>query len=143
MPLAIGLYGLYLLLVAINGNGRPFATALQGDAPGFLPWLIAAGVLGVLYEYDETRRFATLFLLLIVIAYVLKNFAKLQSQFAPIYNSSVAAPGTQVATAAGAAGTTTPQLVAGAQAPSVPGSGALTAASDALSGVAIASALGG
>lgn len=112
MPLTIGLYGLYLLLVAINGNGKPFATALQDDAPGFLPWLIAAGVLGALYEYDKTRRFATLFLVLIAISYLLKNFTSLQQQFVPLYNAALSATG---APASNATATALPPALAATQ----------------------------
>lgn len=90
MKLALGLYGLYLLLVAIKGNGSKFVEQLQTDAPAFLPWLIAAAVLGALYEYDKTRTFAGLFLLLAVITFVTKNFAMLKSQFSAIYNASQA-----------------------------------------------------
>ena len=97
MKLALGLYGLYLLLVAIKGNGSKFVEQLQTDAPAFLPWLIAATVLGALYEYDKTRTFAGLFLLLAVITFVTKNFAQLKSQFSGIYSASLtpaAAPAT-------------------------------------------------
>lgn len=90
MKLALGLYGLYLLLVAIKGNGGKFVNQLQADAPGFLPWLIAAAVLGALYQYDKTRTFAGAFLLLAVITFVTKNFASLKSQFGAIYNASLA-----------------------------------------------------
>jgi len=89
MKLALGLYGLYLMLVAIKGNGTKFVTALQADVPGFLPWLIAAAVLGALYQYDKTRTFAGAFLLLAVITFVTKNFAQLKQQFSAVYNTSL------------------------------------------------------
>lgn len=98
MKLALGLYGLYLLLVAIKGNGSKFVEQLQTDAPAFLPWLIAAAVLGALYEYDKTRTFAGAFLLLAVITFVTKNFAQLKSQFSGIYSASLQ-PASQTATA--------------------------------------------
>lgn len=98
MKLALGLYGLYLLLVAIKGNGSKFVGQLQTDAPAFLPWLIAAAVLGALYEYDKTRTFAGAFLLLAVITFITKNFAQLKAQFQPIYDNSLiaATPAAQV-----------------------------------------------
>lgn len=89
MKLAIGLYGLYLLMVVIKGKGGDFAQGLQADGPGFLPWLISAGVLGALYEWDKTRTVAALFLALVVLTFLLKNFAKLKAEFTPIYNSAL------------------------------------------------------
>lgn len=94
MQVALGLYALYLLLVAINGNGSALASALQDDAPGFLPWLIAALVIGGLYEFDKTRQFAVIFLTLVILTYVLRNFSTLKAQFAPIFNTAVATPTT-------------------------------------------------
>lgn len=88
MKLTLGLYALYLLLIAIKGNGSKFVTDFQADAPGFLPWLVAAAVLGALYEYDKTRSFASAFIILAILSFVLKNYSSLSSQFGSIYRGS-------------------------------------------------------
>lgn len=88
MRLALGLYALYFLLVAVKGNAQKVFSALQTDMPGFLPWLIVAGVLGALYQFAPTRQFAGLFIVLVVLAFFLKNQNTLVSQFHTIYNQS-------------------------------------------------------
>lgn len=85
MKLALGLYGLYLLLVAVNGNASELFTELRTDGGSFLPWLIVAAVLGAGYQYPQTHQFASAFLLLVVLAFFLENWPNLKSQFTAIY----------------------------------------------------------
>lgn len=88
MTLALGLYAIYFLLVAVNGNSGKLFEQLQADGPAFLPWLVVAAVLGALYNYDRTRDFAGMFILLVAIAFFLKNYDALRNQFAPIYSKA-------------------------------------------------------
>jgi RsiW-degrading membrane proteinase PrsW (M82 family) len=88
MKLTLGLYGLFLLLVAIQGNSQTLITNLQADAPHFFPWLIVAAVLGGLYEYPPTHGLAASFLLLVVLTFVLINFNNIKSQFGTIYSKA-------------------------------------------------------
>lgn len=88
MKITLGLYGLYLLLVVIRGNGGKFTDDLTHDMGGFLPWLIVAAVLGGLYEFEPTHKIAGWFLVLVVTAFVLKNYGNLQKTFGAIYNTA-------------------------------------------------------
>jgi hypothetical protein len=87
MPaLIIGLYGIYLLMVGVSGNAKALQQLAVADAPGFLPWAVSLGVIAVIYEIPETKRLAGPFLLLAAIAYVLRNFETLQTQFQTLYS---------------------------------------------------------
>lgn len=85
MKLALGLYAIYLLMVAINGNAGALTTQLKTDMPHFLPWLIIAAVLGALYDEPETHEFAVMFGLLVILGFSLKNYGNLESQAKTIY----------------------------------------------------------
>jgi hypothetical protein len=93
MKLTLGLYGLFLLLVALNGNASNLVTQLKADMPHFLPWLIVAAVLGGLYGFPATHTFALAFMLLVILSFVLSNYGTLKSQASSIYNSATAAAG--------------------------------------------------
>ncbi len=87
MPaLIIGLYGIYLLMVGVSGNAKTLQQYASADAPGFLPWAISLGVLATIYEIPQTKPLAGPFLLLMAIAFVVKNFETLQSQFRELYS---------------------------------------------------------
>jgi hypothetical protein len=108
MKLALGLYGLFLLLVALNGNAAKLATALKADMPHFLPWLIVAGVIGALYDQPDTHDFALAFGMLVIFAFTLSQYSTLEAQAKSIYTTFTATtPATATATTA-----TTSQLVA-------------------------------
>lgn len=98
MKLALGLYGVYLLLVAINGNAGPLTTQLKTDIPHFLPWLIVAAVLGAMYNEPETHEFAVMFGLIVIITFASKNLSNLKAQTSAIYAEATGA-GTQVVSA--------------------------------------------
>ncbi len=104
MKLALGLYAIYFLLVAVKGNANPLFKQLQADAPAFLPWLVVAGVLGAMYEYPSTRSLAGVFILLIVLSFFLKNYTTLATQFQTIYHEATGAPVGPVSTAYGVPG---------------------------------------
>lgn len=88
MKLTLGLYGLYILLVVIRGNGSKLTTDMSQDMGGFLPWLVVAAVLGTLYEYEPTHRVAGWFLVLVITSFVLKNYGNLQKTFGAIYSNA-------------------------------------------------------
>lgn len=87
----IGLYGLYLILVGVNGNSGALVSTAKKDLPGFLPWLIALAVLAALYENDTTRPVAKPFLFLAILAFVLKNQDSLKQQMGYIYDKAMMA----------------------------------------------------
>lgn len=90
MKLALGLYAVYLLMVAINGNAGSLTTQLKTDLPHFLPWLIVAAVLGAMNNEPATHDFAIAFGLLIVLGFSLKNYTNLETQTKTIYTSMTA-----------------------------------------------------
>lgn len=88
MKLTVGLYAVYLLLVSLNGNAPAFFVEFEKDAPGFLPWLVAAAVIGALYNVKETHQFAAAFLALVAIGFVVKNWQALMAQWNVVLNTS-------------------------------------------------------
>lgn len=87
MKLTLGLYGVFLLMVAMNGNSAAFAAGLKTDMPHFLPWLIVAAVLGGLYDNAETHSFAVAFMLLVMLGFTLSNYGNLEAQAKSIYST--------------------------------------------------------
>lgn len=86
--LAIGLYGIYALLVGINGKSGALIDNLKSDAPGFLPWAISIGVLAIANEIPSTQKIVAPFMTLLIIAFVLRNFDTLKSQFAALSSAA-------------------------------------------------------
>lgn len=85
--LTIGVYGLYLILVGLNGNAGALAGKVQEDAPKFLPWIIAIFVLAFLNSSSEAgRKITGPFIALLVVAFVLKRFDTLKSQSQQLWN---------------------------------------------------------
>ena len=79
--LTIGVYGLYLILVGLNGNVGQLTNKVQTDAPKFLPWVIAIFVLGFINSSSEAgRKLTGPLLALLIIAFVVKRFPTLQQQ---------------------------------------------------------------
>lgn len=87
--LVIGLYGVYLLMTGLAGNGSELVQNVKEDAPRFLPWAISLGVLAVLYNYDETRPVAKPFIFLLVLTFIVKNWGKLSSEGQKIYGAAM------------------------------------------------------
>lgn len=82
--LAIMAYGIYALLVGMNGNGRQLLTEAEKDVGGFLPWVISIAVLAVIWEIPATKKLAAPFLTLAVLTFILSNWDTLQTQFGVI-----------------------------------------------------------
>lgn len=86
--LVIGLYGLYILLVGFNGNSTTLKDKALADAPGFLPWAVSLGVLAAMYQNDATKKVAQPFMVLLILTFVLTNFAKLKDESQKVWNLS-------------------------------------------------------
>lgn len=90
--LIIGVYGLYLVLVGVNGNAGSLVGKVQADAPKFLPWIIAIFVLAFLHGSSDTgKKITTPFLLLLILSFVLKRFDTLKSQSEQLWNMAATA----------------------------------------------------
>lgn len=86
--LLIGLYAVWMLMVAYKGNSSAALAQIQKDAPGFLPWLVSVIVLSLLYDNPSTQKAVKPFLFLIVLVFVLQNFPTLKVEFQRIYSGA-------------------------------------------------------
>lgn len=84
----IGVYGVFLLAVGINGQGKALFSLLSEDGKKFLPWLFALIVISVLAEFEETKRLVKPFVVLLALNFFLRNYDKLESEAKRIYNMS-------------------------------------------------------
>jgi len=83
----VGLYGVYFLAVGITGNGRLLSQYLSDDAKGYAPWILGIIVLAVLSNYEYTADLVTPLMLLFLMSFFLRNFPKIQAQWALITRS--------------------------------------------------------
>lgn len=82
--LLIGIFGLYLMLVGLNGNSAALRENFSSDAGGFLPWAVSVGVLAVMNEIPLTKKIVAPFLLLLGLNFVLRNWDMLRNQYQQI-----------------------------------------------------------
>jgi len=68
----LGLYGVYLLLIAFRGNARAFLTDMSTESQ-FIYWLVAILGLGMLAKFEATRDIVGPFIVLAVVATVIRN----------------------------------------------------------------------
>lgn len=80
----LGLYGIYLMLVAWNGNGPNLADMITAEK-SFVPWIVALLVLGLLSSYSGTHDFVAPFLLLAIFATVTTRFNHVREQVGESY----------------------------------------------------------
>lgn len=78
--LLIGIIGVFLVLVGVNGNAGKLADAAKEDIPQFIPWAFALGVILVMSENEYTEKFAKPFLILLVLNFFLSNWPTIESQ---------------------------------------------------------------
>lgn len=76
----VGLYALYFIFVGINGNASPMAQAMEEDAKGFAPWLLAILILKALSNSDTIRPLVNPFIALALVTFTLKNYAQIVQQ---------------------------------------------------------------
>lgn len=84
----IGIYGVFLLAVGINGQGKALFSLLSEDGKKFLPWLFALVVISILAEFEETKKLVKPFVVLLALNFFLRNFDKLEEEAKAIYNMS-------------------------------------------------------
>ena len=83
------LIGLYLLFVGYRGNGQQLTGALGQDAKGFVPWVVAVLVLAGVRRIPQLTKPVDAFLMLAVIAMVLKHEGNIATQLKSVYHSYV------------------------------------------------------
>lgn len=86
--LFVGLYGVYFLMVGIRGNAGALIGDLSQDAPSYMPWLIAIIVIAFMSEFDATKDIVKPFAVLLLLNFLLRNFATIQKETSAIYNLS-------------------------------------------------------
>lgn len=69
----------YVFMVGYHGHASQLFSQLAKDLPGFVPWLIAVTLLGLLAVNHETGKLVKPFIALIVVAIVIKEWAKISS----------------------------------------------------------------
>lgn len=83
--LFLGLYGVYLILVSVRGNGKSLLDLLNRDTSKYMPWLFAIIVLAVLNEFETTKPLVKPIIGLLVLNFFLRNADTVQSQIKQIY----------------------------------------------------------
>jgi len=78
--LAALIVGVYLLAVALRGNGTELAGKL-GEDKGFIPWAIAFVVLWLLWRNQSTRTVGGALLTLALLAFLLQAGSTLFENF--------------------------------------------------------------
>lgn len=78
--LFIGLYGIYFLMVGLNGNYKEVTEALGEDTPGYMVWLFVIIVLAALYSTNSTKDMVKPFIVLLVLNFVLRNFTTIRNE---------------------------------------------------------------
>ena len=84
----IGIYGVFLLAVGINGQGKALFSLLSEDGKKFLPWLFALVVISILAEFEETKKLVKPFVVLLALNFFLRNYSTLEKEAKTIYKMS-------------------------------------------------------
>jgi len=78
--LILGLYGVYLLAVGIQGKSDTLLSELDKDMPGFIPWALAIVGLIILSQTEATQKVVKPFVFLLILNFVLMNFGNLTKE---------------------------------------------------------------
>jgi hypothetical protein len=76
----VGLYALYFIFVGVNGNAAPMASAMEQDAKGFAPWLLAILILKALSTSDTIAPMIKPFIALALVTFTVKNYDAIVTQ---------------------------------------------------------------
>ena len=82
---SLAIFALYLILVGVKGNSAPLVALVKQEG-GYVPWLVAVGVLAALYSAETTRPFVKPFAGLIVLVLILRNWPTIQQEGGAIYH---------------------------------------------------------
>ena len=84
--LILGLYGVYLLVIGIQGKSNLLMKEADKDMPGFIPWALAIVAIIVLAQTEATQKLVKPFIGLLILNFVLVNFANLKSEINKLAN---------------------------------------------------------
>lgn len=82
--LIIGLYGIFLLAVGVNGNYAGLIEETKSDTKPFAVWLVILFVLAFLYQNDYTKGIVKPFIVLALINFALRNYETISSELKSI-----------------------------------------------------------
>lgn len=78
--LILGLYGVYLIAVGINGRSEEMLSELDKDVPGFIPWALAIVALVIMAQSEATEKLVKPFVFLLILNFILINFGNISSE---------------------------------------------------------------
>lgn len=76
----IGIYAIYFIYVGVNGNANEMTKAIEADAKGFAPMVLAILLLKALSTSDTLKPMINPFIGLALLTFTLKNYDKIASQ---------------------------------------------------------------
>jgi len=86
MPvLILVVLGVYILAVGVMGNGSALLTELQKDLPGFIPWILAIIIIGMLAINQDTEKLGKPLLGLIFLGILIKNWSAIKTNAETAY----------------------------------------------------------
>jgi len=86
MPvLVLVVLGVYILAVGVMGNGSGLLVELQKDLPGFIPWILAIIIIGMLAINQDTEKLGKPLLGLIFLGILIKDWAQIKTNAITAY----------------------------------------------------------
>jgi len=86
MPvLILVVLGVYILAVGVMGNGSTLLSELQKDLPGFIPWILAIIIIGMLAINQDTEKLGKPLLGLIFLGILIKNWSAIKTNAETAY----------------------------------------------------------
>lgn len=82
--LILGLYGVYMIWIGIEGKTDDLLAELDKDMPGFIPWALSIVALIILAQSDATAKLVKPFIFLLILNFILRNFGNLKSEVSKI-----------------------------------------------------------
>jgi len=86
MPvLILVVLGVYILAVGVMGNGSLLLAELQKDLPGFIPWVLAIIIIGMLAIDQNTEKLGKPLLGLIFLGILIKDWSQIKTNAVTAY----------------------------------------------------------
>lgn len=85
----LGIYGVYLLMMGVQGNTNEFIDLLKTDIRKFIPWIMSLLIIAILSESEHTKKIVAPFMGLVVLSFALQNRQTIENELRKIYDYSV------------------------------------------------------
>lgn len=86
--LILGLYGVFLLVVGLQGKQDVLLAEADKDMPGFIPWALAIVALIIMAQTEATEKLVKPFIGLLILNFVLMNFGNLSNEVSKLRDLS-------------------------------------------------------